>query len=291
MKNAALATSTLLFAGLGPALPAVAGPAVAAEAPLDDACWELTFDESFDTLRLEHSPDADDTYRWKTSYIWPRDVIINEELQYYVDPTKSSYQPFSVDDGILTIRADRRPASIAAEGVEEQEYLSGVLTTENGFSQQYGRFEVMAKVPNGRGLWSAFWLLPSFERWPKGVSILPEIDVMEHLGHAPRTFYTTLHTNQAGQLDSYSSEHRMKVDLSEDFHLYSVVWDEDSVDWYFDGRWLSSEPTPKDYTRPVHFLLNLAVGGNWPGAPDVSTVFPAEYQIDYVRAWKRKQGC
>jgi len=252
---------------------------------IDANCWEQSFSDEFDSLDLWNAQT--NTGQWKTSYIWDRDTIINEELQYYIDPDEHGLSPFSIDNGILSITADKTPDSLR-DKVKNQEYISGVLTSENGFSQQYGRFEAFAKVPKGKGLWSAFWLLPSFDQWPEGVAILPEIDVMEYLGHEGSIYHTTLHTNQNGPLESHPYKQKLNVDPSEDFHLYSVIWNEKKVEWYFDGKRVASHKTPTDYTKPVHFLLNLAVGGTWPGRPDAQTAFPASYKIDYVRAYKHK---
>ena len=271
-------------------LPGAAMAAIDHSAPLDDRCWDQTFVEDFDTLDL-YSSDTPDG-RWKPGYIWSSDVIINQELQYYIDPSQfdDRYSPFSIDDGILTIEARPTPPEIASE-VASQPYVSGVLTTENDFNQRWGRFEANIKVPAGRGLWSAFWLLPSFDQWPDGVAVLPEIDVMEFLGHEVRTVHTTLHTNQNGPLESHTFDHRTRDDLSARFHRYSVVWTADQVHWYLDREHLVSHPTPQDYTRPVHFLLNLAVGGTWPGNPDSRTRFPARMQVDSVTAWEDNGSC
>lgn len=259
--------------------------------PLDDACWQETFVDDFDELDLrdESAGAVDDDGRWRTRYIWGRDTIINHELQYYIDPVEHGLSPFAVDEGTLSIIARRTPAELA-DAVGRQGYVSGVLTTEKSFSQKYGRFEAHARIPSGRGLWSALWLLPSFDSWPEGVAVLPEIDIMESLGHTPDVLHTTLHTNQTGELTSHGYETRAN-DLSLDFHLYSVVWTPESVTWFLDRKPVARHPTPADFTRPVHFLLNLAVGGGWPGAPDADTVFPAKYQIDYVRAWKDSGTC
>jgi len=255
---------------------------------LADNCWVESFTDDFDKLDLWDAQT--NSGQWKTSYIWPRDAIINSELQYYVDEKEHGVSPFSVNDGVLSITANKTPDALKGQ-VNGAQYISGVLTTENGFSQQYGRFEALAQVPAGRGLWSAFWLLPSFDQWPQGVAILPEIDVMEHIGHELNTFHTTLHTNQNGAFESHPYDHSFKNDITENFHLYTVVWTPEYVNWYFDKRWVASHETPKDFTRPVHFLLNLAVGGTWPGAPDSNTEFPANYRIDYVKAFKNSDQC
>lgn len=262
--------------------------AVDPAAPLDDDCWSESFVEEWNELDLV-DPETGKG-RWKPAYIWGSEVVINEELQYYLDPGVFRANPFSVKDGVLAIEARPTPHRLS-DKVLDQPYVSGVLTTETSFSQRHGRFEIVAKPPAGSGLWAAFWLLPSFDRWPKGVAILPEIDVMEFLGDAPNTFHTTLHTNQTGKLTSHPYDHTVKTPLSDDFHRYSVVWTPEQVHWYLDRQRVASHPTPDDFTRPVHFLLNLAVGGTWPGPPDDSTVFPARYLIDSVRAWRDNGEC
>ncbi len=260
----------------------------AAPKTLDDACWVESFRDDFNSI--DYWDAETQTGQWRTQYIWDRDTIINNELQYYIDPKIHGLSPFAINDGVLEITARKTPEKLKAK-VNNAAYVSGVLTSEKGFSQKHGRFEVYAKVPRGRGLWSAFWLLPSFDRWPEGVAVLPEIDVMEHIGHELRTFHTTLHTNQNGTLESFPYDHTVRQVLSDKFHLYSVVWTESSVDWYLDKRWVASHPTPRDFTRPVHFLLNLAVGGSWPGNPDARTRFPATFSIDYVRALSDSGKC
>ena len=266
---------------------AAAAPAAASDT-LEDRCWRESFVEEFDTLELHD--EASGEGRWRTRYIWGRDTIINRERQYYLDPGAQALSPFEIADGVLTIRARRTPAALR-EAVAGQPYVSGVLTTEKSFAQKHGRFEARVQVPSGQGLWPALWLLPSFERWPDGVAVLPEIDIMEILGHESATLHTTLHTNQSGELSSHGYAHRAGVDLADDFHLYSVVWTAETVRWYLDRQPVASHPTPADFTRPVHFLLNLAVGGGWPGEPDASTPFPADYRIDYVRAWEPSGRC
>ncbi|MFK7889918.1 MAG: family 16 glycosylhydrolase [Granulosicoccus sp.] len=259
---------------------------------LDDACWAISFEDTFDELRLWHddASKSESNGVWRTRYIWDRETIINNEQQFYIDPKIHGYSPFRVADSILSIVAEPTPRALRGK-VEGQPYISGVLTTEKTFAQKHGRFEVSARVPEGQGLWSAFWLLPSFDQWPEGISILPEIDVMEHLGHQSNVFHTTLHTNQTGELTSHPYDHTLSKSLTDDFHQYTVVWTEETVAWYLDGKRKATHPTPDDFTRPVHFLLNLAVGGTWPGSPDATTEFPAEYQIDYVRAYSWDNAC
>lgn len=286
-SNATALLSSLFFAGIS--FNALATPN---QNPLNDACWSISFEDTFNELSLwrDAPGNANNNGLWRTRYIWDRETIINNEQQFYIDPEQHQFSPFKIANGVLSIVAQPTPRTLRGV-VEGQPYISGVLTTEKSFSQQYGRFEVRAKVPEGQGLWSAFWLLPSFDRWPEGVAILPEIDVMEHLGHQAEVYHTTLHTNQTGELTSHPYDHTLPTRLTDKFHDYSVVWTEADVSWYLDGQWKATHPTPKDFTRPVHFLLNLAVGGNWPGSPDGSTEFPAEFQIDYVRAYTPLADC
>jgi len=258
------------------------------EKSLSDACWSLSFEETFDKLSIRNQKNPSGL--WHTRYIWDRNVIINNEQQFYIDPDEHGHSVFTIDNSVLSIEAKPTPRALRGV-VEGQPYVSGVLTTEKSFAQQYGRFEVRAKVPFGQGLWSAFWLLPSFNQWPAGVAVLPEIDVMEHLGHESNTFHTTLHTNQTGPLTSHPYDHTIATDLTKAFHVYSVVWTPKSVSWYLDGEFKAKHPTPRDFTKPVHFLLNLAVGGTWPGSPDGTTEFPAKFQIDYVKAWTDNGTC
>lgn len=254
---------------------------------LNDACWDTTFFEPFDELRLAR---IGDTSGWTTQYIWDRNTIINQEMQYYVDPRVHAVNPFSIDDGVLSITATKTPSSML-NTTQNQPYISGVLTSRNWFEQKYGRFEVMAKVPKGKGLWSAFWMLPTHESWPQGIAVLPELDIMEQIGDELGTYHTTLHTNQTGKLTSQAFDHNSLGDLSQRFHLYSAVWTSSDVSWYFDGQLVASHPSPADFNTPKHFLLNLAVGGGWPGAPDQRTQFPAHYDIDYVKAMVPNSRC
>lgn len=289
IKNTAALLGALPLAMLGLSMTLTSSASAQSNRqPLDDACWNVSFDEPFDALSLRN--EANPSGQWHTRYIWERETIINNEQQFYVDPDEHGHSPFSIDNGILSIEATVTPRALRGV-VSGQPYVSGVLTTEKSFAQQYGRFDAYAQLPAGQGLWSAFWLLPSFDQWPAGIAVLPEIDVMEHLGHQGNTYHTTLHTNQTGPLTSHPYDHTVAENLTEDFHLYSVVWTPESVSWYLDGQWKASHPTPADFTRPVHFLLNLAVGGNWPGSPDGTTDFPAKFQIDYVKAFTANNTC
>jgi beta-glucanase (GH16 family) len=132
-----------------------------------------------------------------------------------------------------------------------------------------------ARLPRGKGLWPAFWLLPKDQSWP------PEIDVMEEIGD-PGVVYHTVHSRIADQPG-------VKAEVPGDpdgFHTFAVAWDPQQVVWYVDGRETARKPTPPDANKPMYLLVNLAVGGHWPGVPDASTAFPARMTVRWVRAYR-----
>jgi beta-glucanase (GH16 family) len=159
-------------------------------------------------------------------------------------------------------------------------YCSGVLTSRTRFFQRYGYFEMRARLPHGRGLWPAFWLLPKGGGWP------PEIDVMEVLGHDPATLYASVHWKAQGNESITNKAHT--ADLSAGFHIYGLSWHPDLLRWYVDGMEVARTSTPPGLDKPMYLLVNLAVGGkkSWPGAPDAGTVFPARMIVDYIRAYR-----
>jgi beta-glucanase (GH16 family) len=146
-------------------------------------------------------------------------------------------------------------------------------------------------------------LLPTDKKkWrERGYWRLPEIDIMEFLGHEKTLYHATLHTRTpaggGGRVTKdgytvYGTSVDTGLDLTADYHLYGLEWNERELVWYFDGKAVKREPTPRDSRGDAKYMLiNLAVGGNWPGRPDQSTSFPAHYSIDYVRAYKRNADC
>jgi len=184
-----------------------------------------------------------DGSKWNSQYRWGPDLIINSERQYYVDTLN---QP---DFGHSPFEFDG---------------------------------EMRARMPRGRGMWPAFWLLHNtdFDR-------RPEIDVVEMLGHQTDLVYHTYHRFDNGNLVSTPSFQAPGPDYAADFHTYSVLWEPGLIIWYVDGvernRYQNGNVSHED----MYLLLNLAVGGWWPGDPDGSTPFPARYTIDYIRAYAR----
>ncbi len=259
-------------------------------ATLDLSRAVLTFADEFDgfswnsTPASGTTPDTTPTGTWATHYWWgsgARTLSGNHELEYYADPSTAvvhaypEVNPFSVSDGVLTISAVPSPDLSLTNGLP---YVSGMITTEGTFSQTYGYFEIRTQLPAGQGLWPAFWMLPQDHTWP------PELDLMEVLAHERGKLHTTVHSGAGGQ-HTYTSFATVVPDTSAGFHSYGVAWMPDTVTWYFDGAEIASAPTPTDLHTPMYLLTNLAVGGTWPGSPDGSTVFPADMQIDYIRAY------
>jgi beta-glucanase (GH16 family) len=229
-------------------------------APADRPGWKLTFDDEFDGPTL-------DLQKWNPNDPWGRER--NQELQAYVKDA------FEVKDGILQIKADKREAFYSGK---QRAYVSGMMTTYGKFSQEYGRFEIRCRIPKGRGMWPAFWLLPDPLAWP------PEIDVLEILGHEPRKIYLTQHFRDDQRRHKSDGGSWTGPDFSADFHEFAIEWSPKRIQWFVDGveRFRSEKSIPHG---KMYMLVNLAVGGDWPGAPDEQTQFPAAFQVDYVRAY------
>jgi beta-glucanase (GH16 family) len=174
-------------------------------------------------------------------------------------------------------------------------YTSARLKTLGRFSQTYGRFEARIKIPKGQGIWPAFWMLGDDiikSGWPAS----GEIDIMENIGKEPALVHGTIHGpgyNGAGGIGS-SYALPDKRPFADDFHIYAVEWEPNAIRFYVDKD-LYATRTPAElppggkwvFDHPFFILLNVAVGGGWPGSPDASSVFPQEMLVDYVRVYRR----
>lgn len=223
--------------------------------------WQLTFKDEFDGKVLNEA-------RWTTQFPWGRDRSSVGELQYYAPDA------FSLKNGKLRITATTGSSS------GSHAYSSGLISTHNSFTQEYGRFEIRCKVPSGKGLWPAFWLLPTDTSWP------PEIDVFEALGDQTSTVTMNVHYLVDG-VHQQNGNTYSGPDFAAGFHVFAVEWGPKEIIWFIDGveRHRASASTPRG---PMYLLANLAVGGNWPGSPDANTPFPSTFEIDYIRAYQRK---
>jgi beta-glucanase (GH16 family) len=230
----------------------------------DSGQWEVAFGDSFDGAELASEI-------WRTRFPWGRDRSSVGEGQWYV---RDYYQ---VADSRLRIVADR----CAVPPETGQEYCSGLISTHDSFAQEYGYFEIRARVPYGQGLWPAFWMLPL-----DGSS--GEIDVFEILGHDPTTVHMNVHyVNEQGEEQSRSGSFS-GPDFSLDYHTFAVDWTPEAMVWYIDGverHWVERDVAIP--SGPYYLIANLAVGGDWPGYPDATTPFPAFFDIDYIVVSRR----
>jgi len=213
----------------------------------------------------------------------------NQELEYYTTRPENAFQ----QGGNLVIKVLQEKYT-GADGVT-RDYTSARMKTLGKFSQKYGRFEARIKIPQGQGIWPAFWMLGvDIEKigWPKG----GEIDIMENIGKEPATVHGTIHGPGYSGDKGIGSPYNLPPDqhFADDFHLYAVEWEPKAIRFYVDDH-LYGTRTPADlpkgtkwvYAHPFFMLLNVAVGGGWPGNPDATTVFPQTMLVDYVRVYKR----
>jgi beta-glucanase (GH16 family) len=250
----------VLVSSLGCVSPAMAQSITQMKA----AGWTLSFDDEFNGTEV-------DATKWKKPD--GKGGVINNELQAYVDNDTTT-----VSGGTLHLTAKHQ------RGVQQgksQEYISGKVTTHRKFSQAFGYFEARCKMPKGRGLWPAFWMLREAGGWP------PEIDGMEWLGKSPTKVYFTNHWKAPGHKSN--SKEITGPDFSADFHTFAVEWKPEAIVWYLDGaeKFRSTQGVP---TEPFYIILNLALGGSWGGPPDGATRFPASFDVDYVRVYRKTSG-
>ncbi len=218
----------------------------------------LVFDEEFNGSTL-------DTEKWNTRYWWGR--TNSPEAQYYAPDA------FELHEGVLRIQGERR----SMQGLE---YTSGLIASDGKFQFKYGYFEMRGRLPAGKGLWPAFWLLAENRRSNA------EIDIMELLGDIPKRMYMTLHYRDSQGQRSEAGATFEGPDFSGDFHIFAAEWNADAVTWYVDGiqRFQVTHDVPQE---PMYLIANLAIGGKWPGYPDDTTRLPAFFDIDYIRVYQR----
>ena len=204
----------------------------------------------------------------------------NNELEYYTN----RLQNVKVEDGVLKITANK-------ESYLSSAYTSGRITSKNKFEQKHGRFEARIKMPWGKGIWPAFWLLganSSTVAWPQ----CGEIDIMEYLGNNPTSVFGTVHGPGYAGANAISKVFNLTNDrFDTDYHIFGIEWGEDYINYYVDNV-LYNQITPKNapgewvFNQPFYIILNVAVGGNLPGSPNNETVFPQTMLVDYVRVYQ-----
>ncbi len=240
--------------------------------PAEYPSMQLTWSDEFTASQLN-------TTQWTYEIGNGCDVGIcgwgNNELEKYTNSPDNS----RLENGKLFITARESVGN----------YTSARIKTQEKVKIKYGRIDVRAKLPKGQGIWPAIWMLGdniTSVGWP----VCGEIDIMELLGHQPSVAHGTVHYNNAGYQYSSSSTNLTAGDFSDKFHVFSIVWDKNKITWYVDNQefkiFSNTNIAGYPFNNSFFFILNVAVGGNWPGPPDETTVFPQEMVVDYVRVFQ-----
>lgn len=250
----------------------------------NDASWELVWADEFDR---DGRPNPE-----KWSYDAGGDGGGNEELQYYTDNRPANAR---VQDGRLIIEARN-------ERWKGHYYTSARLTTKGKGDWTYGRIEVRARLPSGRGTWPAIWMLPSQEKYG-GEHWLDngEIDIVEHVGHEPNRIHTTVHTKAYNALDGTQRTSEIHVPGAQsEFNVYAIEWTPTEIRGYVNDRHhftfenerrlnpdAGDEEWPFD--QPFHLILHLAVGGTWGGMEGIdASIWPQRLEVEYVRVYEQR---
>jgi beta-glucanase (GH16 family) len=256
--------------------PTDAGPSGDASRP----GWTLIFSDEFNAA----SGTGVDTTKW--NLVNKGDGFGNNELEFYTNRTNNAYQD---GNGFLVIK-------VIKESYMGREYTSARLESNGKFEHTYGRYEARLQLPRGQGIWPAFWMLGNdigSAGWPN----CGEIDIMENIGKEPSIVHGSLHGpgysggNPLGQ--AYTLPGGAK--FADGFHTFAVEWEQSAIRFYVDDM-LYGTKTPSDtpngakwvYDHPFYLLLNVAVGGTWPGSPDSTTTFPQTMLVDYVRVYTKQ---
>lgn len=239
--------------------------------------WELKWSDEFDGPQLDQS-------------VWNIEVNdlggYNNELQYYT----SRPENIRIENGELILEARK-------ENYINREYTSARINSAGKKSFRYGKMEARLKLPYGNGMWPAFWMLGDVGQWPAS----GEIDIMELVGgnkcgyecgdNKSHGYMWYTDANNQDRSSGTMAPLLATGKYADDYHTFSIEWDETSIKWFIDGNQFHSEgittAEKSEFHGTFYFLLNVAVGGDWPGSPDASTVFPQRMYVDYVRVYER----
>ena len=241
--------------------------------------WELIWNEEFD---YEGLPDST---KWSYDTKGNSTVWGNNEAQYY---TKANKDNAWVKDGILIITALK-------QSIEDKKYTSARLVTKDKGDWLYGRFEIRAKLPTGKGTWPAIWMLPTereYGDWPSS----GEIDIMENVGYNPDTIVASAHTETYNHIIGNQKNSCIACpDSYYTFHTYALEWESDEYRVYIDDVLYFTFKNEKSgykewpFDKRFHLILNLAIGGNWGGSKGIDdSLLPHHFEIDYVRVYTKK---
>ena len=208
----------------------------------------------------------------------------NNELQFY---TSNRLQNTRVENGKLIVEARK-------ENFSGAQYTSSRLLSKNKGDWKYGRLEIRAKIPAGKGMWPAIWMLPTYwnyGKWPHS----GEIDIMENVGYWPDSVFGSIHTGAYNGMKGTQKTKGLRFDdLSRSFHVYAIEWTADTISFFVDDQKyqvFKNEQTGSEtwpYDKEFHLLMNITVGGNWGGKFGVDdTIFPQKMEIDYVRVFQQ----
>ena len=212
----------------------------------------------------------------------------NNEAEYYQEANAV------VRDGFLTITAKE-------EKVKGYDYTSARIRTKGKGDWTYCRVEIRARMPIGQGIWPAFWMMPTDNVYG-GWAASGEMDMVEYLGHEPNKVHGTLHFGGKWPQNRYKGKSYTlpSGDFHSDFHTFAFDWEEGEIRWYVDNElyqtqgkgdwWSTGGDFPAPFDQNFYMIINMAVGGNWPGYPDATTQFPQELVLDYVRVYQRATG-
>jgi beta-glucanase (GH16 family) len=246
------------------------------------AQWTLVWSDDFDGA----NGSAPDPAKW--TFETGGGGWGNNELEYYTNRPQNA----RIQNGNLVITAIQE--SYAGPDGVTRNYTSARLKTVGKFEQAYGRFEARIKIPYGQGIWPAFWMLGN-NIGPVGWPTCGEVDIMENIGKEASTVHGTIHGPGYSGAHGIGSPYSLPSgNFSDDYHIFAVEWEPKAIRFYVDGS-LYATRTPTDlpsgttwvYDHPFFVILNLAVGGYWPGNPDKTTVFPQTMLVDYVRVYNR----
>jgi beta-glucanase (GH16 family) len=242
------------------------------------APWKLAWSDEFNGPA--NAPP--DPAKWVHDLGHNTDGWGNHELESYTDSIENAHQD---GQGHLVIRALKDAAG---------NYTSARLKTLGKYATLYGKIEARVKIPHGQGVWPAFWSMGAdIEKveWPN----CGEIDIMENIGKEPNIQHGSLHGPGYSDGHSLTGAYTLPKGqkLSDDFHVYGITWTAQSIQFEFDGhQYFTATPASIPagskwiFNKPFFLLLNLAIGGDWPGPPNNSTMFPQEMLVDYVRVYK-----
>jgi beta-glucanase (GH16 family) len=235
--------------------------------------WTLIWQDEFDRKEI-------DRIRWRLDVGYTGEA--NGELEIYTDRSENA----CIENSCLVIAARE-------ENYQGYRYTSARLKTQGLHSWVYGRVEARIKIPTGQGIWPAFWMLGedvTIRGWPD----CGEIDIMENIGSRPDTVRGTIHGPGYCRDDGIWADYTLNGQkFADDFHLFAVEWEPNQIRWYVDNilyNTLTVENVPGKWVfgHPFFILLNVAVGGYWPGYPDETTIFPQFMAVDYVRVYSKE---